>query len=93
AFSDATAQRLDLAVREMVETALQTAVGLNTRYRPQLDALVAALLEKETLDAKEVVAVFGSPGVPEDTEAGMTPQHEETRQESGALVAASGNEG
>ncbi len=93
AFSDATAQRLDLAVREMIETALHTAVGLNSRFRPKLDALVAALLERETLDAKEVVAIFGSPGVPEDTEAGMTPQHESTIEESGTLVAASGNDG
>ncbi|HEU5430729.1 MAG TPA: ATP-dependent zinc metalloprotease FtsH, partial [Thermomicrobiales bacterium] len=92
AFSDATAQRLDLAVREMVETALQTAIGLNTRYRPKLDALVAALLERETLDAREVVAIFGSPGVPEDTEAGMTPKHDATHEETGTLVAASGNE-
>jgi cell division protease FtsH len=92
AFSDATAQRLDLAVREMVETALHTAVDLNGRHRAQLDALVAALLEHETLDAKEVIAIFGTPAVPEDLEAGMTPQHEETLKESGTLVAATGNE-
>ena len=33
---------------------------------------------------------FGSPGVPEDLEAGMTPQHEATHEETGTLVAASG---
>jgi cell division protease FtsH len=73
AFSDATANRLDTAVREMVEGALERAVRLNIDYRDRLDALVAALLENETLDAKEVVAILGPPeGF--DMEAGVVPQ-------------------
>src|SRR5690606_9974721 len=49
AFSDATANRLDAAVREMVEAALTEALSLNARHRDRLDALVAGLLEHETL--------------------------------------------
>src|SRR4051794_57732 len=73
AFSDATANRLDGAVREMVEGALERAVGLNLERRDRLDALVAALLEHETLDAKEVTAVLG-PSSRLDFEAGVVPQ-------------------
>jgi cell division protease FtsH len=73
AFSDATANRLDAAVREMVEEALEQAVRLNHEQRDRLDALVAALLEHETLDAKEVTAVLG-PSSRLDFEAGVEPQ-------------------
>ena len=73
AFSDATANRLDAAVREMVESALQQALETNAQHRAQLDALVAALLENETLDGSEVIAVLGPPaGL--DIEAGIEPQ-------------------
>ena len=70
-FSDATAQRVDRAVREIVENALNEAVELNRRYRDRLEALVAALLEKETLDGKAVVEIFGTPSGHEDHEVGM----------------------
>ncbi|MDQ3692570.1 MAG: ATP-dependent zinc metalloprotease FtsH [Chloroflexota bacterium] len=83
AFSDATAQRLDTAVREMVEAALRQALDLNTRFRLQLDALVAALLEHETLDAKQVTAVLG-PSSPTDIEAGIVPQQPATVEAVGA---------
>lgn len=68
--SDSTAQQVDRAVRELVENALKGAIELNRRHRDLLEALVAALLEKETLDGPEVSAIFG-PGTPEDHEAGM----------------------
>jgi cell division protease FtsH len=77
AFSDATANRLDGAVREMVDGALERAVNLNLERRDRLDALVAALLEHETLDAKEVTAILG-PSSREDYEAGVVPQQPAT---------------
>jgi cell division protease FtsH len=73
AFSDATASRLDAAVREMIESALQRALAINLKFRDRLDALVAALLEHETLDGKEVIAILGPPNQL-DLEAGMEPQ-------------------
>jgi cell division protease FtsH len=75
--SDATAQRVDTAVRQMVEEGLQHAVAMNQRYRAQLDALVAALLDRETLDAADVEKVFGPPAR-FDTEVGIEPQLPET---------------
>ena len=77
AYSDATANRLDSAVREMVESALDRAIKTTMEHRDKLDALVAALLEHETLDGKEVMAIFG-PGHTLDPEAGVEPQQPAT---------------
>lgn len=81
-FSDATAQKVDAAVREIVENAQRAAVELNRVHRDKLDALVAALLERETLDGTEVVEIFG-PGQVEDHEAGMEMQQPQTQAETG----------
>jgi cell division protease FtsH len=59
AFSDATAQRLDKAVREIVEDALVRAEQTVRAHRDRLDLLVEALLEKETLDAVAVTEILG----------------------------------
>jgi cell division protease FtsH len=59
AFSDATATRLDQAVRDIVEASLERAIALVRQNRDKLNALVVALLEKETLDASEVTNIFG----------------------------------
>ena len=97
AYSDSTAQRLDTAVREIVEGALSRALDLNRRYRRQLDALVAALLERETLDLSEVQAIFGpADALGDDPEVGISPQQPATRQQGatqvsgGATVVATG---
>ena len=94
AFSDATAQRIDTAIHEMVENSLQRALEMVVRFRPQLDALVAGLLEQETLDAADVQRIFGPPaGKVRDLEAGMEPQLPETveavREESATLMRGS----
>jgi cell division protease FtsH len=82
AFSDATSERVDAAVREMVEGGLERALDLTRRFRAQLDALVAALLERETLDVKEVTAIFG-PSTPADIEAGIVPKQPATVEAAG----------
>jgi len=86
-FSDATSERLDAAVREMVENALQQALAINVKYRDKLDGLVVALMEKETLDAPQVLEIFGVPPVPEDYEAGMV-AHPAPGQPASASVPA-----
>jgi cell division protease FtsH len=91
AYSDATANRLDTAVRGMVEGALERALYLNKERRDRLDALVAALLEHETLDAKQVTAILGPPSEM-DMEAGVTPQQPATI-EAEAAAEADHNEG
>jgi cell division protease FtsH len=59
AYSDATAQRVDDAVRHMIEKALQEAMTMIRANSDKLDRLVDALLEKETLDAVEVTEILG----------------------------------
>jgi cell division protease FtsH len=89
-FSDATAQKVDAAVREIVENAQRTAIELNRLHRDKLDALVAALLERETLDGPEVREIFG-PGMVEDHEAGMDIQQPQTQADVDAESVASGD--
>ncbi|HLU35091.1 MAG TPA: ATP-dependent zinc metalloprotease FtsH [Thermomicrobiales bacterium] len=89
-FSDATAQKVDAAVREIVENAQRTAIELNRVHRDKLDALVAALLERETLDGSEVVEIFG-PGQVEDHEAGMEIQQPKTQAEKSGDAIAMGD--
>jgi cell division protease FtsH len=55
--SEATAARLDEAVRELLDERMQTAVDLLVDHRDRLDALAGALLERETLDRAEVEAI------------------------------------
>ena len=59
AFSDATATRLDMAVRDIVEAALGRANSMVAENRDKLELLVAALIEKETMDATEITAILG----------------------------------
>jgi len=89
-FSDATAQKVDAAVREIVETAQRDAIDLNRRYRDKLDALVAALLERETLDGTEDEKIFG-PGSGEDHKAGMEMQQPRTHAETSGDAIAMGD--
>ena len=59
AYSDNTAERVDAAIRGIVEEALERALTLVRTRRNQLHQLVEALLEKETLDAVEVTRLLG----------------------------------
>jgi cell division protease FtsH len=59
AYSDATAQRVDTAVRHLIEKALQEAMAMISEHSEKLDRLVEQLLEKETLDAVEVTEILG----------------------------------
>jgi cell division protease FtsH len=60
-FSDSTATRLDRAVHEIIEESLQRALEILRSNRNELEIIVAALLDKETLDAKEVIELIGPP--------------------------------
>jgi len=72
----------------MVENALQQALALVSANRDKLDALVQALLERETLDAPDVLEIFGPP-VPEDPEAGMEQRY---RTVDGSPVGSNGSD-
>jgi cell division protease FtsH len=58
-YSEATAQIIDSEVHDLVATQEAQAQKLLNENRERLDALAAALLERETLEAKEIDAVLG----------------------------------
>ena len=58
-FSEETTRLIDMEVQRIIKEAEQTAIQLLTRYRPKLDALVAALLESEDLEREAVAKILG----------------------------------
>jgi len=60
-FSEETARIIDQEVQRFLTDASDRAFTTLTKHRAQLDKLTDALLEKETLDQPELVAVLGPP--------------------------------
>ena len=63
-YSEETGRVIDAEVQRIIGECHQEALRLLGEHRPQLDALVAALLERETLDEQEILAVTGLPPAP-----------------------------
>jgi len=63
-FSEETARVIDAEVQRIIGESYGEAVRLLSEHRKALDALVAALLERETLDEHEILAVTGLPPAP-----------------------------
>jgi cell division protease FtsH len=63
-FSEETARRIDAEVHRIVEGCHADAKRLLAEHRPALDALVRALLERETLDERDILSVTGLPAAP-----------------------------
>ncbi len=68
-----TQQLVDEEVRRIVDGAHREVLTLLREHRAQLDALVAALLEKETLDQPDAYAAasIGSESASEDGSAAL----------------------
>jgi cell division protease FtsH len=66
--SEATQRLVDEEVRRIVDTCHQEVTELLRAHRPQLDALVSALLERETLDEADAYAAAGLPRTPSEAE-------------------------
>ena len=64
AYSEETAREIDCAVREIVDAAFGRASGILDRSREILEEGARLLLEKETLDEKELERLFGKGLVP-----------------------------
>ncbi|SNT35752.1 cell division protease FtsH [Noviherbaspirillum humi] len=64
-FSDETARLIDLEVQRIIDESHADATRLLRAHRGALDALVRALLDRETLDEQEILAVTGLPPAPE----------------------------
>ncbi len=60
-FSEDTARRIDAEVQRIIDESHAEAKRLLTAHRAELDALVKALLERETLDEEEILEVTGLP--------------------------------
>ena len=58
-YSDEVATRIDAEVRRLIDEAHETALEILTTHRATLDELAAALMEHETLDTPDLMAVIG----------------------------------
>ena len=56
-YSEETAKEIDVAVRELVDSAFQSAYGILKEKRTMLEAGAKKLLEKETLSEEEVLVI------------------------------------
>jgi cell division protease FtsH len=63
-FSEETARLIDAEVHRIINESYEEAKRLLTEHRRQLDALVEALLARETLDEQEILRVTGLPPAP-----------------------------
>ena len=71
-FSEATAAAIDAEVRTIIGESYDAAKHLLSAHRQPLDALVDALLSRETLNEQEILEVTGLPPAPA-LEAGLLP--------------------
>ena len=63
-FSEETARIIDAEVHRIIEESHQAARRLLVEHRAALDALAGALLQRETLDEREILEVTGLPPAP-----------------------------
>jgi cell division protease FtsH len=78
-FSEETARLVDAEVQRIIHESHEQAKKLLIKHRKALDALVQALLERETLDEKEILEVTGLPPAPaleSGRVAAASPRHE-----------------
>ncbi|MEW6472677.1 MAG: ATP-dependent zinc metalloprotease FtsH [Actinomycetota bacterium] len=67
-YSDEVAAKIDAEVRRLIDKAHATALDILTTYRSVLDQMAEALMEKETLETEEVMAILDA--VPKWTDPG-----------------------
>jgi cell division protease FtsH len=72
--SEATAARLDDAVRHLLAERMTTAINLLTEHRDTLDRLTVALLEHETLAREQIAAVIRGEDLPPAPPTSPTPR-------------------
>ncbi|HEX2040081.1 MAG TPA: hypothetical protein VHF47_10165, partial [Acidimicrobiales bacterium] len=58
-YSQDVATRVDAEVRVLIDNAHEEARSILQTHRATLDSLAAALIEKETLDTPELMAILG----------------------------------
>ena len=63
-YSEETAKLIDMEVARIIQECHEEAKRLLGEHRASLDALVAALMQRESLDEKEILEVTGLPPAP-----------------------------
>ncbi|MET0984155.1 MAG: ATP-dependent zinc metalloprotease FtsH [Steroidobacteraceae bacterium] len=63
-FSEETARIVDAEIQRIINDSHELAKTLLRKHRRQLDALVAALLKRETVDEREILEITGLPPAP-----------------------------
>jgi cell division protease FtsH len=63
-YSEDIARQIDEEVRNLVDRCYQRATDIITSHRQQLDDVVTALLDRETLDREEFLAVMAGNELP-----------------------------
>ena len=58
-YSEDTAKKIDSEMRAILASCMDDTIRILTEHRDQLDKLTDALVEKETLDDKEIREMFG----------------------------------
>src|SRR5262245_9476786 len=93
-FAEATQAEIDEEVSRLLRQAEQRAIGLLKDHRPELDALVELLLEKETVDGSDVCRLAGRPNrsatIPPMPPATMAPPRAAAADPPAAAQAANG---
>jgi cell division protease FtsH len=72
-YSEKTAQAIDAEVQRIIRESHKEARRLLAEHRRELDALAQALLERETLEEKEILAVTGLARAPRLEDANQPP--------------------
>jgi ATP-dependent metalloprotease len=67
-----TGREIELNIKHIVDTSLQSVEGLLHSKRAQLDVLAHALMEKETLYYRDLVAILEPERAPDDIEKEMS---------------------
>ena len=67
-YSDKTAERIDAEIKDLIKGANDRAHGILNSHSAQLVYLAKTLMEKETLEGPELVAVLKADPPPEDTD-------------------------
>ena len=64
-YSEATAREIDAEVKRLVEEGHTCATSILSEHRDQLDAIAEALLDRETLDREELLAIIEGKELPD----------------------------
>jgi cell division protease FtsH len=64
-YSDSTATLIDEEVKVLIDVAYESAISIVTTHRDQLEAIAAALIERETLDSQEIDMIMQGKHLPD----------------------------